>query len=199
MRPLGADVLGAERAAQEVVHRLRLADRGGRAVRAADRVLERHVAAVPRLAVIGLGLAHEFVRDPGGMREPEALGAEALGLGGLHPGGTQAIRPVADRVRGHGDADGPELVGPAPAHPSRLAVGEAREDRREVADPVGVVEVVDRDLAVEEDGLLDAAEAEQADVEVVILLRAADAERQVMGAADHRGLEHLLRYTQAHA
>ena len=49
---LGAEVLGAQGAAQEVVHRLGLADRGGGAVGAADRVLERHVAAVPGLAVV---------------------------------------------------------------------------------------------------------------------------------------------------
>ena len=48
VRALGGDVLGAERRAQEVVHRLGLAHRGGGAVGAADRVLERDVAAVRR-------------------------------------------------------------------------------------------------------------------------------------------------------
>jgi hypothetical protein len=126
VRALGAEVLGAHAAAQELVHRPRLADRGGGAVGASDRVLERHVAAVPGLAVVLLGLADDAVRDAAGMREVEALGSEALALLDRDSGRAQAVRPVADRVGGDGDPDGPELVGPAPAHPSRLAVRERR-------------------------------------------------------------------------
>src|SRR3954464_14465887 len=50
------------------------ADGGGGAVGAADRVLERHVAAVPRLAVVRLGLAHDRVGDAARVGEVEALG-----------------------------------------------------------------------------------------------------------------------------
>ena len=83
-----------------------------------------------------------------------------------------------------------QLVGAALAHPAGLAVGEGRQQRARVADPVAVVEVVDRDLAVEEHGLLDAPEAEQPDVEVVVLLRASDAEGQVVGTADRSLVGH---------
>ena len=74
-----------------------------------------------------------------------------------------------------------------------LAVGEGGQQRARVALPVAVVEVVDRDLAVEEDGLLDAPEAEQPDVEVVVLLRPSDAEGQVVGTADRSLVGHRTR------
>ena len=106
------------------------------------------------------------------------------------PAPVEAVGPVADRLGGHREVDRLRLVGPALAHPARLAVRERGQDRARVADPVGVVEVVDRDLAVEEHGLLDALQAERADVEVVVLLRAADAERQVVGSADRPWVGH---------
>ena len=183
-------MLGVERLAQEVVHRLGLADRGRRAPGAADRVLGRDVAAAVGLALVVAGLPHDLVRDPARVRELQPLGAEALDLGGLDPGALEPVGPVADRGGGDGDVDRLGLVGPALAHPARLAVGEAGEDRARVADPVGVVEVVDRDLAVEEHGLLDALQAEGADVEVVVLLRPADAEGEVVGAFDRSRVGH---------
>ena len=44
-----------------LVHRPGLADRGGGSVGAADRVLERHVAAVPGLSVVRLRFADDGV------------------------------------------------------------------------------------------------------------------------------------------
>ena len=185
VRALGGDRLGVERLAQEVVHRLGLAHAGGRAVGAADRVLGGHVAAAVGLARVLARLPHDLVRDAARVRELQPLGAEALDLPARSmPAVGQPVRPVADRLRRHGDVDRLRLVGPALAHPARLAVREGGEDRARVPHAVRVVEVVDRDLAVEEHGLLDALQAERADVEVVVLLRAADAERQVMAAAD---------------
>ena len=183
-------MLGVEGLAQEVVHRLGLADRGRGAPGAADRVLGRDVAAAVGLALVVAGLPDDLVRDAARVRELQALVPKRSTSVASMPGALEAIRPVADRLRRHGDVDRLRLVGPALAHPARLAVRERGQDRARVPDPVGVVEVVDRDLAVEEHGLLDALQAERADVEVVVLLRAADAEGQVVRAFDRPRVRH---------
>ena len=192
MRTLGGDVLGVEGLAQEVVHRLGLADGGRTTPGAADRVLGRHVATAVGLALVLLGLADHLVRDAARMGELEALGPEAFDLSDLDAGVGQAIAPEADRLGGNGEVDRLRLVGPALAHPTRLAVRERGQDGARVADAVGVVQVVDRDLAVEEHRLLDALEAQRADVEVVVLLRAADTEGQVVRAFDGSWIGHRL-------
>src|SRR6185503_20828939 len=95
VRALGRDLLGVERLAQEVIHRIGLADRGGRAPGAPDRPLGRDVAAAVGLAVVFARLADHLVRNPTRVRELEPLRAEALGLGDLEPRALEAVGPVA--------------------------------------------------------------------------------------------------------
>ena len=182
--------LAVERIAQELVHQLRLAHAGGRAVRAADRVLGGDVTAAVGLARVLTLLPHDLVRDATRVRELQPLRPEALHRLRADARGGQPVRPVADRLRRHRHVDRLRLVGPALAHPPGLPVREAREDRARVPHAVRVVEVVDRDLAVEEHRLLDALQPQRADMEVVVLLRATDAEGQVMTAVDGPRIRH---------
>ena len=86
MRAVGGEVLAIERLAEEVVHRLGLADRCGGPERAADRVLGRHVTAAIGLALVGPALADDRVRDPARVRELEPGGPEPFDLGGRDAG-----------------------------------------------------------------------------------------------------------------
>src|SRR6185312_14800390 len=124
--------------------------------------------------------------------EEQALGAEALDALVLDAVLLEAVRPVADGVDGNREEEGLGLVGAALAHPAGLAVGEGGEQRARIARAVAVVEVIDRDLAVEQDRLLDAAQPQQADMEVIVLLGATDTEREVVGTADVAGIRHDL-------
>jgi hypothetical protein len=92
--------------------------------------------------------------------EEQALGAEALASFGLQALVREAVGPEPDRVDRHGQVDRLGLVGPALAHPAGLPVGERGQNCARVAQTVAVIEVVDGDLAVEQDGLLHAFQAE---------------------------------------
>ena len=126
------------------------------------------------------------------MAEEEALGPEALDALVVDAVLVEAVGPVADGVDRDREEQDLGLVGAALAHPARLAVGKGRQQRARVAGAVAVVEVVDRDLPVEQDRLLDAPQPQQADVEVIVLLGAADAEREVVGTADEPWVRHAL-------
>ena len=194
---VAGDRVGVERLAQELVHRGGFADarwwcRRRRGSRARPGRRRRRRARACRRAVsptIWYGMPHGWANSSRSAPKRSTCLAAMPRL-------REPVGPVADRLGGHGDVDRLRLVGAALAHPARLAVREGGEDRARVPDAVGVVEVVDRDLAVEEHRLLDALQAERADVEVVVLLRAADAEGQVMGSADEAWVGHpcLLRY-----
>src|SRR6185437_14157701 len=145
----------------EVVHRALLGHRGRRAKGAADGVLGGHMQVVG-LARVGVGIGHQRVLDPAWVAEEEALGAAALDALVLDAVLLEAIGPVADGVHGDREQEGLGLVGAALAHPARLAVGEGGQQRARVARAVAVVEVIDRDLAVEQDRLLDAPQTQQA-------------------------------------
>src|SRR5262249_52025635 len=157
---------------------------------AVDADLGAHaVGRVVGVARVGLD-ADQLVGDAARVREADALLAEAredLVLDALL---VEAVGPEADRVGRDRQHQRLGLVRAALAHPAGLPVRERRQQRARVADLVAVVEVVDRDLAVEEDGLLHALQAEQPDVEVVVLLRSAYAEGQVVGTANRAPVGH---------
>jgi hypothetical protein len=167
-----------------------LAHRARGPVRAADGDVGGHAVGLVGRARVVVGDAHDLVRDAARMREADTLLAEAGDDLVLDPLLVEAVDPEPGRVGRDREHEGLELVGAALAHPPGLAVGERGQQRARVALPVAVVEVVDRDLAVEEDGLLDAPETEQPDVEVVVLLRPSDAEGQVVGTADRALVGH---------
>ena len=154
------------------------------AVGAADGVLAADAAALVGDAVVVGRVADHRVLGARRMLELESLGAEALGLGDGDAGALEAVGPEADRVGRDGQVEEARLLRAALAHPTCLAVREAREERARVAHLVAVVEVVDRHLTVEEDRLLHHLQTEGLDVEVVVLLGTADAERQMVGASD---------------
>ena len=144
----------------------------------------------PGLARIGLRIADDRVVDPTRVREAQPLGAEQLGVLVLDIELVQTIGPEADRARRNRQVEDLQLVRAALAHPPSLAVREGGQQRARVTEATAVVEMVDRDFPVEQHRLLDALQAKQPHVEVVVLLRAADAERQVMGATNEPWIRH---------
>jgi len=104
----------------------RLSDRFGRR----RIVLGGNVAAAVGLARVLARLAHDLVRDAARVRELEPLGPEPLDLGDRQARAAEPVRPVADRLRRHGDVDRLGLVGAPLAHPARQ-----RNDRR-IADAI---------------------------------------------------------------
>ena len=184
MGALGGEQLAAHALGDEEAHRVGLADRGRRAVGAADRVLGGHDRRRKGSRSSGFGSATIWYSIPQGWRKnSRSVPNRSPGSCGIEYS-RQAIGPEADRADRHRQVQRLGLVGAALAHPAGLAVRERRQQRARVAEAVAVVQVVDRDLAVEQHGLLDALESEHAHVEVVVLLGAADAERQVVGTAD---------------
>ncbi len=129
---------------------------------------------------IAVAVRDERVLDAARVCEVQPLRAEELHLLGPDAGRSQAVGPEAERVHRDGEVHSRDLVGPAAAHDPGLPERKAREDRSRVAVRVAVVQVVDGYLAVVEGRLLDAAQAEEAGVEVVVLLGRPHAERQMV-------------------
>ena len=179
-----AQVLAAHAVDEEDLGGLEVADERRRAVRAADGVLAAHAAALVGRAVVVGRVADHRVLGARRMLELEPLGAEALGLRDGDAGALEAVGPEPDRIGRDGEVQEAGLLRAALAHPAGLAVREAREEGAGVAHLVAVVEVVDRHFTVEEDRLLHHLQTEGLDVEVVVLLGTADAERQMVGASD---------------
>ncbi|MEV8609983.1 hypothetical protein AB0383_18985 [Amycolatopsis sp. NPDC051373] len=102
----------------------------------------------------------------------------------------QAVGPEVQRTRRDGEQHLARLVGAAAAVDPDLPEGERGEHGARVAVGVAVVEVVDRDLAVEQHGPLDQAEAEDVHVEVDVLLRAGHRHGDVVATVEvrHSGL-----------
>jgi len=176
---LGEDPCTAQRQLEEVDHLVGMVDRHGDAVGAVDRVLLRNAAAGVASALVGFD-ADQRVRNAARVREEDPGRAQhlrGLGLDAVlaEPGG-----PPVQRAGGHREVDGLDLVGPAAPHDPGLAKRERRHDAARVTTGVGVVQVIDRRGAVEQDGLLDAPHAEHAGVELVVLLRPADRQGQVV-------------------
>src|SRR6185503_5427876 len=119
------------------------------------------------------------------MRHANGPGAEPL----LNAGVTDAIavevrRPEGGRPHRDGKAGHADLTGAAPS--GTAAVREAGQDRTGIGVGVAVIEVVNGNAAVHEDGLLHEALAEDLREEVHVLLCPAGTERDVMDAVQPR-------------
>src|SRR5206468_13107322 len=90
----------------------------------------------------------------------------------------EVLFPERGRPVRHGVAGAGQLAGPGA--PRLARVRKTRGDRTDVGIGVAVVEVIDRDVAVHQDGLLDQPLPEDLCEEVDILLCAAGAQRDVV-------------------
>ena len=119
------------------------------------------------------------------MPEAQRLLAEALALADdrrlvLR----QMVAPEGERADRHGIAGRADLTRTRAALYAHLGEGEGGRDRADLGVGIGVVEVIERHRAVEQDRLLDHALADDLGEEVDVLLRAPDAAGDVMQTVD---------------
>src|SRR5262245_25901053 len=173
-----ADLLESERFDEERLLLARVANRQHRAKEAASSGVSRDLSCRPRIPVVAALLDH-FEEQPDGMPHPQILRAESF----LHAAvfglvAIEVIVPERDRSVRNGVAGTGQLAGPgAPRLPR---VRKTRGDRTDVGVGIAVIEVIDRDVAIHQNGLLDQPLPENLSEEVDILLRAAGAQRDVV-------------------
>ena len=162
-----------------------IANRDRDPVRAVDAVL--HGDGALRVRCPGVALDRdELVRDPARVREAEHRLAEALAPRRGEAVVTEALLPEVDRSRADRERERLDLTAPASRDPSGLPHREARDEGALLARVVAVVKMEDRRVPVVERRLLDALHAEDLRVEVIVLLRVADVERDVVVPLDVR-------------
>ena len=170
---------------QEVVHGGAIEDGDGRAIDTLDamfggdtlRRIDDRRAAVCRAL-------DQFMRDAARVLQRHTGDAETLDLLRVDPLPVQAVNPIVGGADRNGLLDDLGLIGSAAAINGGLAEGKGGDDGRGFARPRSVIEMVDRDHAVKQDGALDRIEAKGLRVEIIVFLNAVGAERQVMIAAD---------------
>ncbi|MCY1493359.1 hypothetical protein D9M68_271950 [compost metagenome] len=166
-----------------------LAQRQRDAVHAADSHVGGNPGGRARRTRVVIGF-HQVKLDATGVIEALAAFAEAFGhvrfVG--HAPGREAFAPELERIARHRVVDDAHLARSGARLDALLPERERRHQRAGIAAGVAVVEVVDRILAVKQHGLLDEALPQQADVEIHVVLRAADTRGQVMKPFDHRHL-----------
>ncbi len=118
------------------------------------------------------------------MIEAEHLLAEPLLARHRHAAGGQMLGPEIQRRDRHGQGQGADLARALARLAAGLAHGETGDQGRDVAQIVAVIQVVDGHVAVIQGGLLDALQPQHLGVEVVVFLRPADAEGDVVVAAN---------------
>src|SRR5262245_14644803 len=134
----------------------------------------------PRISVVPALLDH-FEEQPDGMTHTQILRAESfLHAAVFGPVSIEMVFPKRDRSIRNGVAGAGQLTGPCA--PRLARVRKTRRDRTDVGVGVAVVEVIDRDVSIHQDGLLDQPLPQHLGKEVDILLGAARAQRDVVNA-----------------
>ena len=125
------------------------------------------------------------------MPHPQVLRAESfLHAAVFGPVPIEVLFPKRDRSVRNGVAGAGQLARPGASRLPR--VRKTRSDRTDVGVGVAVVEVIDGDVSIHQDGLLDQPLPEYLGKEVDILLRAAGAQRDVVNAL-HQALHGTLQ------
>ena len=125
------------------------------------------------------------------MPHPQILRAESfLHAAVFGPVPIEVLFPKRDRSVRNGVAGARQLA--RPGAPRLPRVRKTRRDRTDVGVGIAVVEVIDGDVSIHQDGLLDQPLPEYLGKEVDILLRAAGAQRDVVNAL-HEACHGLLQ------
>jgi len=177
---INADLPEPERVDEERFLVAHIANRQHRAEEAARRGVPGDLLRHPGIPVIAALLDH-FEEQPRRMPYPQVLRAEPFlhaTVFGLVP--IEVIFPERDRSVRNGVAGAGQLTG---AGTPRLArVRKTRGDGTHVGIGISVIEMIDGDTPIHQDGLLDQPLPEDLGEEIEILLRAAGAQRDVMNA-----------------
>ena len=118
------------------------------------------------------------------MLEIEIAFAKAFVVGDLEAVLAQALTPEVQGRRWNRQAHIADLATAATAFHAGVSDREGRHQRTLIAGVIAIIEMIDRRDAVVEGGLLDALETEHLGVEVVIFLRTAGRDRDVMVTGD---------------
>src|SRR5437588_4324729 len=177
---IDADLLEPECFDEEGFLFAHVANRQHRAKETARPCVSRNLGRRPWISVVAALLDH-LEEQSGRMPHAQVLRAESF----LHAAvfgavAIEVLSPERDRSVRNGVAGAGELTG---AGAPRLArVRKTGRDGTHVGIGVAVIEVIDGNVSVHQDGLLDQPLAEYLSEEVDVLLRAAGAQRDVVNA-----------------